>query len=181
MKPVVCDDCEKPLPDEKMFRKIVVSCLNKRDFRIILDEGAEYARLRKHAPCCLCKGQIIPRLRSIRQQRSRVKRMMAFIARFTPDKWKSKRVLLERGKQKGKSRQKSLQRQLAREDLILWDSGVYDNRGNSHALEDVIDTPLLRNILTFQRKSLPMMHRLLSQIVTDKTIGASSEEIFAEM
>src|SRR5260370_28688050 len=80
----VCAKCEKPLPDEKMVRKIIVSCLKKGDIRFRIILGVEQERVRKRAPCCLCKHPIIPRLSSVRQQPSPPNRMMPFLPSFAP-------------------------------------------------------------------------------------------------
>ena len=55
------------------------------------------------------------------------------------------------------------------EDSVLWDWEVFDEAGRAHSLEDVLDTRLVRDILSFQRKSLPMMRRLLDQIAFDES------------
>jgi len=159
MKPRVCEWCGKPLPDKNTFRKIAISC--SKEGYYILDERKD----NQDVAYCLCRAQIISRLTTVRNRRSRTKRKMVFVARFRPYEWKTKRSSLQR-----RVRQKALQRYLKAEDSILWDWKVFDGSGTPHVLEDIIDTPLIRDILRVQRKSLPVMLRLLGQIVYDQSL-----------
>jgi hypothetical protein len=162
IKPRVCEDCEKPLPDEKTFRKIAIRT-SKEGFYIL-----NPLRTNQDVAYCLCRTQIMSRLRSVRNQRSRVKRIMAFVARFRPYEWKNKRILLERDiKQK-------TQRRLRAEESVLWEWEIFDDKGNPHSLEEVLDTRLVKDLLKFERRSLPIMQRYLSSIALDGSLVSSA-------
>jgi hypothetical protein len=155
-EPRVCEQCGKKLPDEITFRRLAIRA-SKEGFFIL-----QPIRSNEDVDYCLCRAQIMSRLRSVRNRRSRIKRMMVFVARFRPHEWKTKRILLER-----KYKQK-VQRHLRAEELVLWDWQVFESNGNPHSLEEVLDTQLVKDLLKVQRKSLPTMRDYLSRIV-DKT------------
>jgi hypothetical protein len=159
-----CETCGKPLPDKNEFRKTVVRCL-KQGFYILVRPRARIKNL-PDVDYCLCKRKIISRLSSVRRRRSRVKRMVAFLAKVPSHKQKSKRFVLQRGdKQKGRSKQKALQRQMESEDLILWDTELYDSSGKPHCVEDVLDTPLIRDLINakfIKREKRSLRERVLS-------------------
>ena len=146
----VCEECGESLLDEKTFREVAIRCLKKGFY--ILDTYQSVAD-------CRCKDKIISRLKSIHKSRSRVKRMMAFVARFRSHQWKAKRSLLKRG-----AKQKY---QLRAEDLVLWDLEVLDESGRPHSLEDVLDTPLVRDLLRFRRESLPSMREFFRRFIAE--------------
>jgi len=66
-----------------------------------------------------------------------------------------------------------------REDEVLWDvqSGWYllDEGGRKHCLEDVLDTPMVREIINgLPQKSLKAMRALLSRLAYDPSlVGAA--------
>jgi hypothetical protein len=157
MKPHVCENCGKSLPDKKTFREIAISC-SKNGF-YTLETRRDDRGIQDEVPYCRCRTQIISRLTSVRKRRSRVKRMMAFVARFRPHEWKTKRTLLKRG-----AKQKY---QLRAEDLALWDTEVFDRNGRPHSLEDVLDTPLVRDLLSFRRKSLSSMREFFGRFILE--------------
>jgi hypothetical protein len=163
MKLRICEWCGKPLPDKNTFRRIAIKC-SKEGYYIL-----DGSKLNLDVAYCLCRAQIVSRLTSVRKQRSRVKRMMVFVARFRPYEWKTKRI-----SQQKRVKQKALQRQLETEDSVLWDWKVFDGSGKSHVLEDILDTSLIRDMIRFQRKSLPVMRRLLSKIAHDSSLVSAA-------
>jgi hypothetical protein len=173
-KAQVCETCQKPLPDAKAFREIVISCLKQGFY--VLETKRDNRTL--ESPYCVCKSRIMSRLLSTHRHRSRVKRRMAFIAKVEPHKRKSKRSLLNRGdKPEDKSKRKALQRQMRAEDLVLWDWELFDEVGNPHHLEDVLDTPLIRRMINGPSKwcgespeKLENLERILGQLATDPTL-----------
>jgi hypothetical protein len=184
-KTQVCDTCDKPLPDEKTFREIVVSCLKQGFY--ILETKKDNRTL--EAPYCVCKSRIMSRLLSAHRRRSRIKRKMAFIARVPLHKRKSKQSLLRRGEEpKDNSKRKALQRHVQSEDLVLWDWELFDERGEPHRLEDLLDTPLVRDMIKGPSKwfgdspeNLKNLERVLSQLATDPTLvttATMTEPIF---
>jgi hypothetical protein len=170
--------CGKPLPNEYTFRKIVVTCL-KQGFYILDPRTKTNQDLNRDltADYCICKNEIISRLASIRNRRSRAKRMVAFLAKVAPRNQKSRRFVLQRGvRPKDRNKQKALRRQMVSEDLILWDAELYDSKGKPHCVEDVLDTPLIRRLINGkcgERRKRPLQERVLrvlSQLATDPSL-----------
>jgi hypothetical protein len=166
-KPRVCDLCEKPLPDEATFRRIVINCY-KKGFYVL-----ETTSRTREVPYCLCKCRIQSRLASTHQSRSRVKRKMAFIAQFRHYERQAKRSFLGRGnKPRGKSTLKALQRYLKNEDLVLWDWELFDESGKAHFLEKVLDSALLRSLISKPGRTERLSHleRILNQLAYDPSL-----------
>jgi hypothetical protein len=167
-----CETCGKPKPDKKAFRELVVLCHEKGWY--VLEDLHD----KREVPYCRCKAELTIRLEHIRHQRDRIKRKMIFGLKFKPHQWKSKRFLLER-KAKTTAERKAIQRQIALEDEILWGGKdrhgrewiLRDTAGKRHPLEDVLDAPLVRQVVkSWPDKSINGLSTLLSLLARDPAL-----------
>jgi hypothetical protein len=98
---------------------------------------------------------------------------MAFIAQFRHYERKAKRSFLDRdSKPRDKGTLKALQRYLKNEDLVLWDWELFDEGGKAHFLEKVLDSPLLRSLISKpgHTERLSHLEHILSRLAYDPNL-----------
>jgi hypothetical protein len=175
-----CQTCGKPQVDEKAFRQVIILC-HEEGWHVL--ESREWP----YCTCSLEKAEMVVRLASIRQQRSKVKRRLVLAIKLArkhknsgwsdiQSKSRSKTHLVKRIGAVGKGR-KAVQRQLIFEDLVLWGGReapdgdrwvLRDVKGNPHTLEEVLDSAVVKEMMkSWGKKTVARLGQFLSILARD--------------